>query len=398
MKVLKPIYYEKFECTADKCKDSCCIGWTVSIDKKTYNEYKKVKGEFGKVLNQGIKRDRVNNNIINYGKMKLNDEKKCVFLNQDNLCNIYINLGSDYLCNTCKLYPRSIKKYGDMIERNLLLSCPEVARELIDIKEKMSFVLEEERLSELDKFNIGEENFDKAVYDLFWKSRGFFIEIAQFREIEIWKRITLIKFCQEKIQKLIKCGEYNKIDELIEELTNTITDDKFIKSLDDIKSVDEVKLLFINSIIKLRTSFGINSVEFLNILSDFEQLLDGNGDNEVEIISEIEKNFSIYFKENEYILENYLVYKLYSNCMLKIKDKDLSEPILRSIVDFSLLKKLLSVKWNKDREKFNKEDIINVIYSFSRAMEHNEIYMKSLCRNIKKAGYDNTAYLTILAR
>ena len=46
MKILKPFYYDYFQCIANKCIDSCCIGWKVDIDKKSYKKYKKVNGEF----------------------------------------------------------------------------------------------------------------------------------------------------------------------------------------------------------------------------------------------------------------------------------------------------------------------------------------------------------------
>ena len=42
MKVLKPFYYDDFNCIANKCIDSCCVGWNVYIDKNTYKKYKKV--------------------------------------------------------------------------------------------------------------------------------------------------------------------------------------------------------------------------------------------------------------------------------------------------------------------------------------------------------------------
>ena len=67
MKVLKPDYYEKFQCIANDCNDSCCIGWSISIDKKSYNKYKKISGEFGKVLNKNISKNRINNSDLNYG-------------------------------------------------------------------------------------------------------------------------------------------------------------------------------------------------------------------------------------------------------------------------------------------------------------------------------------------
>ena len=35
-------------------------------------------------------------------------------MNEDSLCDIYINLGADHLCDTCKVYPRQNWVYGDL--------------------------------------------------------------------------------------------------------------------------------------------------------------------------------------------------------------------------------------------------------------------------------------------
>ena len=109
------------------------------------------------------------------------------------------------------------------------LSCPEVAKLFINEKEKMTFAMEEEILSNLDFNNMHEMQIDEIIYDFFWKVRSFFIEIAQFREIELWKRILLIKYCQEKFQILINSGKYNHVDSLIEALNESITDEKIYK-------------------------------------------------------------------------------------------------------------------------------------------------------------------------
>ena len=33
MFTIKPDFYDSFKCIADKCTDSCCIGWEIDVDK-----------------------------------------------------------------------------------------------------------------------------------------------------------------------------------------------------------------------------------------------------------------------------------------------------------------------------------------------------------------------------
>ena len=402
MKVLKPDYYEKFQCIANDCNDSCCIGWSISIDKKSYNKYKKISGEFGKVLNKNISKNRINNSDLNYGKMKL-ILGKCSFLNEDNLCNIYINLGEKSICNTCKTYPRLINKNGEICEKNLTLSCPEVARLIISIKDKFGFELNDELIPEGEKDYINKKStIDKSLYNFLWEVRSFMIEIAQFREIDLWKRLLFIILSEAKFQKLIEEFNYENLPEVIEILRNTITNIEFITSLDDtVHSVPKVKSLMIDTIITLRTQKRITNSKFKSFLSDFVILLQESNyenDNDYSLLDEKEREFNIYFKDKEYILENYIVYNLYRNFMNTINSKDIHEIIVKMIIEYSIIKKLLLARWNVNNKQLEDDDIIDALYSFSRTIEHDNVYIKEIYKSIKKAGYDTMAYMTIMFR
>lgn len=398
MKILKPFYYDDFKCIADKCKDSCCIGWTVHIDKKSYNKYKKVKGDFGRFLNDNIARNRKDLNDLAYGKMKLNTNR-CSLLSEDNLCNLYINLGEDYLCNTCKIYPRMVRKYGEIYEKYLTLSCPEVARIISSFNNPFSFNLDDEALTDFEKEYISEEKYNNKLYNLLWEARSLSIEIAQFKEIEIWKRLLFIKLVEEKIQNVINTSEYDQADSLINSLRESVIDSRIIESLDEIKRVDKVKLLFISTFLKARSNSGITNNTFFSLLVDFNVLVNDKSEDEVlELLENKEKEFNEYFKEKDYILENYIVYNLYNNYMKALYSKDLNKEIVRLILSYSVIKVLLIARWSKNDKLLKEEDIIDVLYSFSRVLEHSEKFIEIIYRNIKEAGYDTLAYLTILVR
>ena len=40
-----PDYYKEFQCTADKCEDTCCAGWQIMVDDRSLAKYKKMCGE-----------------------------------------------------------------------------------------------------------------------------------------------------------------------------------------------------------------------------------------------------------------------------------------------------------------------------------------------------------------
>lgn len=127
-----PSYYKKFSCTADKCSDNCCIGWEIDIDKKSYDLYKSVQGEFGKKLDENISYKTVPHFIL--GK-----NERCPFLNEQNLCEVYINLGEQSLCEICTNHPRFYEWYDGVKEGGIGLCCEAAAEIIITEKKEFSY-------------------------------------------------------------------------------------------------------------------------------------------------------------------------------------------------------------------------------------------------------------------
>ena len=46
MLYIRPDYFHKFKCTADKCQDTCCAGWQIMIDDASIEKYKKIKSDY----------------------------------------------------------------------------------------------------------------------------------------------------------------------------------------------------------------------------------------------------------------------------------------------------------------------------------------------------------------
>ena len=113
-----PDYYSKFRCIADNCRDSCCIGWEIDIDRETAALYDSVQGNFGERLK----------NSISDGSFVLTEDERCPFLNKSGLCDIYTELGEESLCQICSDHPRYYEWFGHVKEGGIGLCCEEAAR------------------------------------------------------------------------------------------------------------------------------------------------------------------------------------------------------------------------------------------------------------------------------
>lgn len=402
MKVLKPFYYDDFKCIGGQCIDNCCSNnWTIDIDEKTYKKYKKLKGDWGKRINSNISRNRSKGkeNHFRYGKINLKNGK-CELLTEEGLCTLHRDLGEKYLCMTCKIYPREVKKYGEIYEKNLSLSCPEVARYLVKNNNVFSFNMDDETLTEIEREVVSYGDDNKRLYSLLWDSRNLAIEIVQFKEISIWKRIVFLKMLCDKAQNVIKNSNYSEYEEILKIFRSQIEDINIINSLDNISVIPAVKVKFIQSALQIRKNIGINNEKFNNLIDEYNELVKNDDENKdtFELVIEKEKEFNIYLKEYEDIFENLLVYLVYKHFMNAVNTKELNKECNNIIISYAVIKMLLLARWFKNSKNLTEDDFVEVFYVFSRVIEHNEVFLTDLNNKLKEAGYDTIAYLTILVR
>ena len=124
MKIIKPDYFDNFRCIADRCPDSCCKEWDVLVDPEKAGYYRSLPGELGDRLRQVLKDE-------DGGTYMAIENRRCPMWRKDGLCRIQAELGEAALCKTCREFPRLTHDYGDFLELQLELSCPEAAKYIL---------------------------------------------------------------------------------------------------------------------------------------------------------------------------------------------------------------------------------------------------------------------------
>ena len=121
MKEFYPFYYPKFQCIGGACQHNCCIGWEIDIDPETYLKYQGISGDFGNRIRQSVSLEDTPHFI-------LKRDERCPFLNKDNLCDIILEKGEDFLCQICSDHPRFRNFFTNCTEVGLGLCCEEATR------------------------------------------------------------------------------------------------------------------------------------------------------------------------------------------------------------------------------------------------------------------------------
>lgn len=303
MKLRRPSYLKEFQCIGSACTDTCCAGWEIVIDDTTYEAYKKVKGSFGERLRQQTGEDQ------GEAYFKLQKGRRCSFLNEKNLCDIYIELGEHMLCDICREHPRYYEWFGDYTEMGVGLCCEAAERLIFSSEEKASFEL----LAE------GEEAEEDILITLLLQARETAFAIVQNREYPIKDRLMLLLDYGNELQSAL---DREALEE-IEQLALQWKDEQFQRQAR--KKNEQYRVT-----IEEGLSYGSN---ILDVYEDLE-ILDTAWKETLYSIREHLKDlllcgeeFNKEYKARAYEYEHLAVYFLYRYFMQAVYQEDITSPV-----------------------------------------------------------------------
>lgn len=402
--VLKPQYFNKFKCIASDCEDSCCVDWDIFIDRKTYKKYMKIKNnETGKKLKDNIKRNRKSSSDYNYASFILNGGK-CAFLNKDRLCDIYINYGENYMCNTCKEYPRIYSYVNATIQKSLTLSCIEAARIVLLDKNIMEFDMDIERFDVSDisiSAKIDSENSKNVTEKYFNELRSFSIGLIQNRKFSIEERLTILGLFLSKLNN--SKGEVGAVEKLIKEYTVNI-DKGYYNNLSE--KIDIAKTM--------RTQFSIlynlgSNIVGVKLLSDkryieiIESMMKGfeikknDLENSIKIFIDIYENiYRDFIKEYEYIYENYLVNYMFTYLFPYDEHGSISEAYMNLVVNFVMIKLNAVGLCAYHKENMDKYKLVDLIQCYSKSILHEGTLNFRIQEYLKSTNQDTINHMILM--
>ena len=138
MREIRPDFYPRFVCRAERCRHSCCRGWEIDVDEESAAYYRALPGPLGEALRAALTEDAEG------WYFRLDAEARCPFLRRDGLCRLICELGEEALCDICALHPRFYAVCGDYELAGLGLSCEAAAALLLGTGAPLRFEAEGE--------------------------------------------------------------------------------------------------------------------------------------------------------------------------------------------------------------------------------------------------------------
>ena len=371
MQYIIPHYYKKFVCIGGDCPDTCCAGWQIMIDPASLKKYRQIKGRLGSRLHNEI--DWEEGAFRQY-------EKRCAFLNEENLCDLYIEgNGSGMFCKTCRLYPRHIEEFEGVREVTLSISCPEVARILLKKEEPARFLEYEKEGEE------AYEDFDLLVYSKLAEGREVMLNILRDRELGLELRTGLVLALAHDMQVRLKKGEVFSCDQVFEryqkEKAREFIRLKLMESGDNI----EERYAFSRQMFQNLYQLELLREDWESHLRESEYLLYGSMDDSQDsrdAYGKMHQDFAAWLTANmpewEIQCEQLLVYFIYTYFCGAVYDGRAYAKIQMAVVSVMLIYEMLAARWRKNEKQLDFEDVVEIVYRYSREVEHSDQNLEAM--------------------
>ncbi len=395
-----PDYYKEFKCTADKCKDTCCAGWQIVIDEKSLAKYKKVcasrllqmrknaggESEFAWKMIRSIdwksgtfcqSTDCNTNHTSELDFSYPTGSKRCAFLDENNLCDLYKNLGEKSLCKTCKLYPRHIEEFEGLREISLSVSCPEVARILMEKRETVKFLTYEKEGEE--EF----EDFDPFLFSILEDARKEMLQILQNRTLPIRERTLLVLGMAHDMQVRINRQEMFACSDVIEKYKKESAIE-YVRSFSAGKmGIDKKNFMKKRAVLNRELFEKLFELEVLR--DDWNEILQETKD--ALFLSKNNFDFSEWKAKHpdvEIHLEQILVYFLFTYFPGAVYDGEVYAKVQMSVYCTWMIENLWMARWIRNGKRLDVEEMTELLYRFSREVEHSDENLKQVEKWMEK--------------
>lgn len=375
-----PAYYEQFTCIANRCEDTCCAGWEIDIDDKSYQFYMGVGGGMGERLRANIKEyGREDGDVYEQHGFILREGRRCPFLDEKGLCELYRELGEGALCSVCTDTPRNYLEYGGERELAISAGCPEAGRLIYMRPEKITFV---ER--DIDDTLDWEESDDEIQFARQIRlARDRAIRILQNRTLPIEERIVRYLSYAEEVQGYLNGNAADGIADMgwekyLQGVSEMGNNDKMIGEVSrgsemagDVNGVRECYKLFLRRLVSYTGMESISKEwdEMLELLrSSFVEPSDG-AQRYAAAVHELEREMAGQQREYEY--EHLMVYYVFLCQARCVDDYDFVGKAKLAVASYLMVRDMDAARLST-RRHYEKADRVDIARIYAREVEHSD--------------------------
>lgn len=374
MRYIKPEYFDHFRCAADQCPDTCCAGWQIMIDEDSLDRYAQDGSTFRNRLLNGI--DWREGSFSQY-------QGRCSMLNDNNLCDLVIEKGDSWLCQTCSRYPRHVEEFEGLREWSLSLSCPVAAEMMLRRQEPVRFLTEEDEQE--DPLEEEFEDFDYLLFTQLEDARNVLFSIVQNRGMPMEQRLAIIMEMAGDMQKCVDEERLFDMDEVIRRYAETSekSSGRKVESTQDLISgtgitrYENLKKGFdmLKSLERLRE-------DWTEVLDRTEETLYEGGFESYRAILEAFNRECTGTDENrarwEIFQEQIVMFFLYTYFCGAVYDDCIYSKVAIAVFSVCFIREFIMSCWFLTDKYINAQECIRLVYRYAREVEHSDENLNQL--------------------
>jgi lysine-N-methylase len=405
--LIRPGYSERFRCIGPACEDSCCQGWAVIVDQPAYERYQTVPaGPLRTLLDANIVLTPGDPNPAAFAKIVMPASLQCPMLTEERLCRIHAELGEEFLCHTCKTYPRVAYSIDNLEEKALSLSCPEAAR----------LVLLDPELLTATSSSTYEITWDdspqreRKLLLYFWPIREFVFTLLRNRVYPLWQRLFLLgSFCR-RLDAVVSGEADRGVAAVLRDFPAAVASGKLRGAMETIPADLALQLDMVLQLAGLCRDRAVVGPRFIECLEAFKSGIRATPDAAMKDLiagyaAAHASHYAPFFDAHPYILENLLANTIFRRQFpFGLKDGKLAaEPATARefallATQFALLKGLLIGVAGYYKEEFSTAHVIHTVQSATKHFEHHPQFLEKVHQLLVSTGRDNPHGLTMLLR
>ena len=395
--VVEPVFVSAFKCIGSACRDHCCQGWSITLDKPAVNRY--LKSSIIEIKNLASANiDVTRKSFASWGAMKLNSSGNCAFMDEERLCKVHANLGASALSNTCATYPRLSRVFKNEQQKSLALSCPEAARQLLSSPDAMLFQQTTKTQPEANKAKDVDQR--QKLLNLMCLN---IVKLSNEKLDEAFYALATFLMASEKVNP--EDDWLIQIENCFSDVLNNLAQGKIRLQLDQIEPDHNLQW---SLLLRLQTWFGKMADKrafptlnhYLNKLI-YIQAEGAKTDDVSQSMIRLEKVWQSkvlpWLAERPWVMNNYVQYRIYNDSF----PGDESQTPLMSLYlltsEWFLLKSLIAANVELVGT-IDEEDFINIIYSYHSNTKHTEDSTRAFVAEINKTKVNDDLSLIYLLR
>lgn len=365
-----PDYYEAFSCTADACKDTCCAGWQIVVDEEALERYRAEKGPYRKKLREAV--------CWRDGTFRQDPLCRCKFLKEDNLCEMYQQLGADSLCKTCRTYPRHTEEFEGVREISLSLSCPEVARMLVGRKEPVGFLnYEKEGEEEFD-------GFDPFLYSYLVDTRDLMLITLKNRRLPVENRMMLMLGMAHDLEERVKKGALFSCGDVLDTYRKETYFSAAARKAERYKMDWKRRYAFSRRTFTMIRKLELLQPEWKQMRTETGGILFSDGWRGYRNLHKEFARAEVTGFDREILTEQLLVYFIFTYFCGAVYDEKIFVNAQMAAGSVALIWDFLAARWLKNGKTLDQDDVVEVVYRYSRELEHSDKNLKKIWKLLEK--------------